>query len=82
MSIQQQRTKKVYEAIREIGGDGDIAFQPGDIGMKLRAQGQPLAAWEIRGEFSILETEGLITCNEQSGAWTLVQDTAQRQASR
>ena len=81
MSIQLQRTKKVYGVILEITGDGDITFQPGDVGMKLRALSQPLEAWEIRGEFSTLESEGLITCNEESGAWSLVQDTAKRQAS-
>ncbi len=84
MSIQQQRTKKVYGVILEILGDsgnGDVTFRPGDVGTKLRAEGQPLDAWEIRGEFSTLESEGLITLDEESGAWTLAQDTAKRQAS-
>lgn len=84
MSTLAQRAKKVYEAIRDVLSDGDCgdgAFRPGDIDLKLRAQGQPLAAWEIRGEFSALEGEGLITLNEASGAWTVVQDTAKKQAS-
>ncbi len=81
MSIQDQRTKKVYAVIREITGNGEIDFRPGDVETKLRAEDQPLAAWEIRGEFSTLESEGLITCNEESGAWTLAQDTAQKRAS-
>lgn len=84
MSIQQQRTKKVYSVILEIladSGNGDVTFRAGDVGTKLRAEGQPLDAWEIRGEFSTLESEGLITLEEQSGAWTLAQDTAKRQAS-
>ncbi len=84
MSIQQQRTKKVYGVILEILGDsgnGDVTFRPGDVGAKLRAEGQPLDAWEIRGEFSTLESEGLITLEEESGAWTLAQDTAKRRAS-
>lgn len=62
-------------------GNGDITFRPGDVGTKLRAEGQPLDAWEIRGEFSTLESEGLINLEEESGAWTLAQDTAIRQAS-
>ena len=81
MSTQQQRTKNVYKTIQEIAGDGEITFRPGDVGTKLRMEGQPLDAWEIRGEFSRLESDGLITCNEQSGAWTLAQDTAKRLAS-
>jgi len=81
VSIQQQRTKIVYGVILEITGNGDITFQPGDVAAKLRAADQPLEVWEIRGEFSTLEREGLITCNEQSGAWGLAQDTAKRRAS-
>ena len=68
--------------ILEILGDsGNGEFRPGDVGTKLRAEGQPLDAWEIRGEFSTLESEGLITLEEESGAWTLAQDTAKRRAS-
>ncbi|MCZ6616977.1 MAG: hypothetical protein O7E57_02500 [Gammaproteobacteria bacterium] len=81
MSIQQQRTKQVYDAIREITGNGDSAFRPGDVAGKLRAEGRPLEVWEIRGELSSLEGEGLITFNPESGAWTLAQATAKKQAS-
>ncbi len=81
MSIQKQQTKQVYDAILEIAeGDSD-AFRPGDIAEKLRSQAAPISVWAIRGELSTLEDQGLITCDESSGAWSLTQDAAKKQVS-
>ncbi len=81
MSIEQRRTKRIFEVIQEIVGADGKGFRPGDIASVLRERGQPLGAWEIRGQLSILEAEGLIRLEPDSGAWQIVSSQDQRAAS-
>ena len=71
MSIEDRRTKTVYAVIRELVGKGHATFGPGAVTAALRARGEPLDAWEVRGELSILEADGLIELDEESGTWSL-----------
>jgi repressor of nif and glnA expression len=81
LSIEQRRTKRIFEVIQEIVGAQGHGFRPGDIASVLRERGQPLGAWEIRGQLSILEAEGLIRLEPESGTWEIVSSANQRAAS-
>ena len=81
MSIEQRRTKRIFEVIQEIVGAEGKDFRPGDIASVLRERGQPLGAWEIRGQLSILEAEGLIRLVPESGGWQIVPSENHRAVS-
>lgn len=78
MSIAQRRTKLVFAVIETLVANGRTEFRHGDIASHLREQGQPLGVWEIRGELSNLEAEGLITANAATGAWQLAPTRARK----
>ena len=80
MSIEQRRTETVYAVIQELVDQGRTSFRPADVTSILRDQGQPLGAWEVRGEFSILEARGLIELNAESADWSLTK-VASREAA-
>jgi hypothetical protein len=80
LSIEQRRTKTVFAAIQELVEQGRSTFGPGDVASVLREGGAPLGAWEVRGEFSILQAEGLIVLDEDSAQWSLG-EAAAKQAS-
>lgn len=80
MSIEHRRTKTVYAVIRDVVEQGAVAFGPGDVTAALRDRGQPLGAWEVRGEFSILEADGLIELDAETGRWSLT-EAASREAT-
>ena len=71
MSIERKRTEMIYAIFRRLVSGGRTAVRPGDIASALRDRGQPLGSWEVRGELSTLEAQGLICCNEDTGAWQL-----------
>lgn len=81
MSIEQRRTKKIFEVIQEIVAAEGHHFRPGDIASVLRDRGQPLGTWEIRGQLSILEAEGLVRLDPESGTWEIASSNSQRAAS-
>lgn len=69
MSIALRRKKVVLSVIEKLLGDGRTEFRPGDIADYLRERGQPMGVWEIRGELSNLEADGVIENDADSGAW-------------
>jgi hypothetical protein len=69
LSLEQHRTKLVLQVIDKLMDEGCTEFRPGDITDRLRAQNQPLATWEVRGELSNLETAGMLRVNPSTGTW-------------
>ena len=70
MTTDQRRTDAIYLIIEELAAQ-QPEFRPGDVATFLRDQGQPMAAWEIRGQLSRLETAGLLSNDPVTGAWKL-----------
>ncbi len=71
MSIDQHRTDQVFAVITALTEAGADEFRPGHIADNLREAGHPMLSWEIRGELARLEAAGLITSDEQTGAYQL-----------
>ena len=80
MSIERRRTKIIFAVIQELIEQGRTAFQAGEVMSALRERGQPLELWEVRGEFSILQADGLIVLDEDSADWSL-SEAASKQAT-
>jgi hypothetical protein len=78
LSIEHRRTKTVFAAIQKLIEQGAASFRPGGVTSALRDGGQPMGAWEVRGEFSILEAEGLIELDVASGAWSLSEGASKK----
>ena len=61
---------------------GAIHMRPSDIATHLRNDNQPLDAWQIYGQFRILERMGLIYVEPETGFWYLIEgqdfDSAQQ----
>jgi hypothetical protein len=76
----QKRTRLVLDAFEQLIADGVSELRPGNVAALLREKGQPLGAWEVRFEFSSLESEGLIACDPESGAWSLTSGQNRRTA--
>ncbi len=49
---------------------------------RLRELGEPMGTWEVRGAFTMLEQDGAIVIDEQTGAWHLAEDRAKSQKRR
>jgi Fe2+ or Zn2+ uptake regulation protein len=71
VGIDQLRTDQVYAVIEAIVANGQTDFRPGHIADALREAGSPMLSWEIRGELSRLEAEGLISADATTGAFAL-----------
>ena len=69
MSLAERRTNLVLSVIEDLVAEGCREFRPGDVVSRLRARNQPLATWEVRGELTNLENEGVIELEPDSGAW-------------
>ncbi len=69
MSIERRRTEAVYAVIQELFADGKTSVRPGDVNAVLRERNAPMGTWEVRAEFSLLESEGRITCDPDTGNW-------------
>ena len=72
VSEKARRTKTVFDAALALREDGATTFRPGDVTARLRADGSPFGAWEVRGELSNLERLGLIVLDEAAATWKLV----------
>ena len=59
--------------IQELLADRDT-IRPGDVNSALRERGSPMGTWEVRAEFSRLEQEGRIQCDEDTGNWRLAEN--------
>ena len=71
--IQQlERTQKVFNAIKStVDNSASTTFRAGDISQTLRNGGFPLGSWEVRGEFSNLESSKLIKLDTAAAEWAL-----------
>ena len=78
MKTLQKRTRLVLDTFKQLIADGLSEIRPGNVASLLREKGQPLGAWEVRYEFSSLESEGLIACDAESGAWHLTSGQSRR----
>lgn len=66
----------MFDAALALREDGATTFRPGDVTARLRADGGPFGAWEVRGELSNLERLGLIVLDEDAATWKLVDGAA------
>lgn len=57
--------------VESLVADGRCAFRPGDIVDRLRERNQPMGVWEVRGELSKLESDGMIQNDPKTGLWRL-----------
>jgi Fe2+ or Zn2+ uptake regulation protein len=71
LSIDQLRTDQVFAVIEALAEAGAPEFRPGHIADRLREAGHPMLSWEIRGELSRLEAAGLISADDNTGAYRL-----------
>ena len=72
MSEQARRTKTVFDAVSALQSVGATPFRPGDVTAHLRANVEPVGAWEVRGELTNLQRMGLIVLDEDTATWQLV----------
>lgn len=72
LSEAARRTKIVFDAVMALHDAGDNPFRPGDVVARLRDDGRPYGAWEVRGELTKLERLGLIELDEDLAVWRLV----------
>ena len=71
MSLVQRRTNLVLSVIETLVDEGRREFRPGDVASRLREQNQPMGTWEIRGELTNLENEGVIELVADCGTWRM-----------
>ena len=81
MSIERRRTEAVYAVIEELFASGRESVRPGDVNAVLRERNAPLGTWEVRAEFTRLESEGRIACNEDTGDWHLADPASLQDAA-
>lgn len=78
MSIALRRKKIVQNAVEALVGKGLVEFRPGDIADYLRERNQPMGVWEIRGELSGLEADGVLENDAVTGAWRPAKQRARK----
>ncbi len=74
MSLAHRRTEAVFSVLKELYENGKTDFRPGDVNTVLRERGEPLGTWEVRAEFTELERQNRIVCNEDTGMWHLAEN--------
>lgn len=73
MSKEARKTRLIFETIQQIVAEGHSNFRPGHVADALRNSTSPMLTYEIRGEFSKLENDGLISVDAATGAYRLTQ---------
>lgn len=71
MSIEHRRTEAVFAIVTDLFADGRDSIRPGDVSEVLREQNAPIGSWQVRAEFSLLEADGRLVCDEETGDWHL-----------
>lgn len=69
MSIEKRRTELVRAVLVELFANGLQRVRPGNVNAVLRERNMPMGAWEVRAEFSHLESEGALVLDEPTGDW-------------
>jgi len=77
VSVERRRTAVVQGVIEELIAGGKATVRPGDVCTLLREKGLPMGTWEVRAEFTRLESEGVIRIDPASAAWTLSPSAAE-----
>ena len=80
MSKEARKTRLIFETIQKLVADGRATFRPGHVADALRETTSPMLTYEIRGEFSKLEEDGLISADPATGTYQLVR--SENQAAR
>ena len=75
MSIEHRRIESVIAVIQELVEQGQVTFRPGDVAASLRDANAPLPVWQIRGDFTTLESQGRISCDASTGNWVLLEQS-------
>lgn len=67
----KRRTDRVRQAVERLLADdeADGTFLPRDVNALLRESNEPMGAWEVRGELSKLERQGVLHCDAVTGRW-------------
>jgi hypothetical protein len=81
LSIELRRTETVYSVIQELFSNGRTSVRPGDVNAVLRERDAPMGTWEVRAEFSRLESDGRLACNEDTGNWYLTENASLQDAA-
>ena len=76
MSTDQRRTETVYNVIKQLIADGKTTVRPGDVNAVLRERNAPMGTWQVRAEFTYLETQDLLVCDPETGDWRLTENTS------
>lgn len=77
MSQPNERTQKVFNAIKKaVDNSASTPVRSGDISQILRDGGFPLGSWEIRAEFSALQSLKLLELNPAQATWSLTGEGA------
>ena len=63
----------VFDAVTALATAEATVFRPGDVAARLRADGTPCGAWEVRGELTNLARLGLVALDEETATWRLVE---------
>ena len=82
MTADRRRTDLVLRVFKDLVTAGAAGVRPGAINDRLRTLGEPMGAWEVRGALSILEAEGEIVIDDDTGAWHLADKGNKRQRLR
>ena len=77
MSTDRKRTETVYAIILELVQGGLEHLRAGNVNDTLRERGQPMGSWEVRGEFTNLQAQGLIELDETTGDWHTTENAPQ-----
>ncbi len=80
MSIDQTRTEAVYAVIQQLFSDGKTAVRPGDVADVFRARNEPIPVWQLRADFTLLESMQRIVCEQESGDWFLTENASLKDA--
>ena len=68
-----RRTRRVLQVAQALLEQRPEGIRPGDINARLRAENEPMGAWEVRGELSRLERSGELSLEPATALW---RDTA------
>jgi hypothetical protein len=64
-----RRTRRVLQVAQALLEQRPEGIRPGDINARLRAEDEPMGAWEVRGELSRLERSGELALDPATARW-------------
>ena len=82
MTTDRRHNDLVLRVFKELAPAHTNGITPGAVNTRLRELGEPMGTWEVRGAFTMLEQDGAIVIDEQTGAWHLAEDRAKSQKRR